>query len=294
MNYRPKGTRLFGVALAAILIAVAILTVACSNNSEVVASVNGEPISKDELYDVLVKQNGSQALDTIIMKKVVSMEAHKENVQVSEGDVDKEIEEMAEQYGGIEAFSQVMNMYGYDVEGIKEDLKMNLIIEGLMKPRIDISQDEMEEYFELNKENFVTEEQVRASHILTETKDAAVEVKEKLDDGGDFADLAKEYSIDNGTKDFGGDLGIVRRGEMVTEFEDAVFSLETGIISEPVKTEFGYHIIQVEEKKEAQEADFERSKEEIEKILLNNRIQTEFNLWYQERLDEYEIKNFLE
>ncbi len=293
MSYKQKNIRLYGAVLAILILTVAILATACSNADEVVASVNGEPISKDELYDVLVKQGGQQALEMIIMKKILRMESDKQEIQISEEDVGKEIEEMAEQYGGEEAFNQIMNMYGYDAEDIKEDVKMSLMIEGLIKPRIDISQDEMKEYFDKNMQEFETEEQVEVNHILVETEDTAAEVKSKLDDGADFAELAKEYSTDESTKDFGGALGAVKRGEMVTEFEKAAFSLQEGGISQPVNTEYGYHIIQVKGKIEAQEANFERSKEEIEKILLNNRLQPEFNKWYQEKLGEYEIESFI-
>jgi foldase protein PrsA len=80
---------------------------------------------------------------------------------------------------------------------------------------------------------------------------------------------------------------------MVPEFEEAAFSMEAGSISQPVKTQFGYHIIKVDDKKEAREADFEQSKEQIEEILFEGKVQLEFHSWYQGKLSEYEIKNFL-
>ena len=139
-----------------------------------------------------------------------------------------------------------------------------------------------------------TEEAVRARHILipveTPTPEAvdegtptptpdpelvkqaeekayqkALEIKRKLEDGADFAELAKEYSADPGSKDNGGDLGWFGRGRMVEEFEKAAFSLKPGEISDPVKTPFGYHIIQVLEKDPnhpRSEADIQRDKQE--------------------------------
>jgi foldase protein PrsA len=293
MNNRRKYVKSYRAVLAVVVLAVTVFVAGCSGSEEVVASVNGQSITKDELYDALVKQGGQQALDVLIMKRIIEMEAKKQDVQVSAEDIDGEIEQMAQQYGGMEAFNQIMSMYGYSIEDMKDNIGMNLQIEALLRPRISISEEEMQEYFEGNKESFAVEEQVKTSHILTETEETAAEVKEKLDAGEDFAELAKEYSIDNSNKDFGGDLGYVKRGQMVSEFEEAVFSMEAGSISGPVKTQFGYHIIKVDEKKEAKEADYENSKEKIEEILFDGKVQDEFNTWYQEKLDEYEIENFL-
>jgi len=293
MDKTQRNPKVYRAILAVVLLTVTVFAAACSNSEEVVANVEGKSITKDELYDAMVKQGGQQALDVLIMKKIVEMEVEEQDIQVSDEAIDEEMEQMAEQYGGLEAFEQIMGMYGYSTEGMKEDIEMNLKIQALLKPRVSITEEETKEYFEQNKESFAVEEQVKTSHILIETEEKAAEVKEKLDAGQDFAELAKEYSIDESNKNFGGDLGYVKRGEMVSKFEEAVFSMQAGGISEPVKTEFGYHIIKVDEKKEAQEANYEQSKEQIEGILFDGKVQAEFSTWYQEKLDEYEIENFL-
>jgi foldase protein PrsA len=294
MGKSRRYMKTYKALLAVILLTVALAGTSCSAGEDVVAKINGEAITKDQLYDAMVKQGGQQALDMLIMEKIIEMEAKKQGIQVTEQDVDKEIDKMAEQYGGREAFERIIGMYGYSIDGMKKDIGMSLKIEELLRPSISITEEEMKEYFEENKETFAVEEQVKASHILTETEEAVAEVKEKLDAGEDFAELAKEYSIDEANKNYGGDLGIVKRGEMVPEFEEAAFSMEAGSISEPVKTQFGYHIIKVDDKKEAREADFEQSKEQIEEILFDGKVQAEFNTWYQGKLNEYEIENFLE
>ena len=89
------------------------------------------------------------------------------------------------------------------------------------------------------------EEEVPARHILVETEDKAKELKEKIKSGGDFAALAKENSKDPGSKDDGGNLGYFGRGQMVPQFEEVVFKLNKGEVSDPVKTQFGWHLVKV-------------------------------------------------
>jgi peptidyl-prolyl cis-trans isomerase C len=88
---------------------------------------------------------------------------------------------------------------------------------------------------------------IRASHILVEDENKAQKLKESLDSGADFGNLAKKHSMCP-SKEKGGDLGFFGKGQMVKEFEDAAFSLEVGQVSGPVKTQFGYHLIKVTEK----------------------------------------------
>jgi foldase protein PrsA len=289
---RHRQLKTYNAILLVTLLTVAFIGTACSK-SEVVASVNGETITKDELYDEMVKQGGQQTLDSIIMNRIIDMEAKKHNIEISEEDVEKEIDKAAEQYGGREIFEQMMAMYGYKIEDMKDDMRLNLKVKALVGPSISILEEEMKEYFEANKEDFNIEEQVKARHILTETEEKAIEVKEKLDAGGDFAEIAKEYSIDDGTKEKGGDLGFVKRGKTVKEFEEAVFSMDIGTISDPVKTTYGYHIIKVEEKQEAQEASYENSKDQVRDILVDDRLPDEFGPWYQKKTEEYKVENFL-
>ncbi len=132
-------------------------------------------------------------------------------------------------------------------------------------------------YYENNKEKYVHKEQVRASHILIKidkktTEQAAKakieEIKKELDKGADFAELAKKYSQD-GSASNGGDLGFFGKGQMVPEFEKAAFSLKKGEISNPVKTQFGFHLIKVTDKRPAGNEKFETVKLKIAKILLS-------------------------
>lgn len=100
--------------------------------------------------------------------------------------------------------------------------------------------------------DFKGQEEVHARHILVATEDEAKAVKAELEGGKDFAELAKEKSTDPSAKQNGGDLGFFSKGMMVKPFEDAAFSMEPGSISDPIKSDFGWHIIKVEEKRMSQ------------------------------------------
>src|SRR6516225_9421807 len=107
------------------------------------------------------------------------------------------------------------------------------------------------------------EQEVHARHILVETEDEAKAIKAELDKGADFTELAKKKSKDPGASD-GGDLGFFTKDQMVPEFSAVAFALEPGKISDPVKSQFGWHIIKVEEKRNRKAPDFEQVKSQIE------------------------------
>jgi len=276
-----------------LIVAAAVLIVALSlNNGEVVAKIGEEEISKDQFYDRLLEMYGSQVLDSMITEKIVELEAKKAKISVTDEDVQKELDKMIEQVGGEEMFNFQLAYSGYTMDQMKEELKNYLTIVKILEPKIEITDEEINSYFEENKDRFAQEEEVQASHILVDDEETANKVKKLLDDGGDFAALAKEYSKD-GSAQSGGDLGYFTKGEMVQEFEYAAFSMEIGQVSEPVKSEYGYHIIKVTDKKEAQEATLENSKDEIKDILRNQKVNELYPTWITEMQEQYDIKNNL-
>ena len=117
------------------------------------------------------------------------------------------------------------------------------------------------------------EQEVRARHILVETEEEAKAVLAELKKGADFAELAKSKSKDPGASD-GGDLGYFTKDQMVPEFAELAFKLEKGQISDPVKSQFGWHIIKIEDKRERQPPEFDKVKEQIEQYLVR-RAQSE-------------------
>lgn len=263
------------------------------SDKEIVAKVNGANISKDELYNALVKQGGSQVLDSLIAQKIVELEAQKQKITVSDKEIEEKLEEYYESYGGKESFNQTLQSSGYSLADLKKDVTRDITTIKLLKPRIKITAEESKAYFEENKATLGQQKQVKASHILVDSETKAKEVKDKLAKGEDFAKLAKTYSTDPGSKDKGGDLGFFGAGQMLKAFEDAAFALKVGEISAPVKTEYGYHIIKVTETKEAKEANYEESKDQIEKLLFDQKVEAEYQSWIQELYEDYKIENFV-
>ncbi|NMA64935.1 MAG: foldase [Clostridiaceae bacterium] len=281
------------IFVAIILVIAATLIVALSlNNGEVIAKVGDSEILKEDLYKTLVDRYGEQTLENMITDKIIDLEAAKLKVTVSDNEIKAELDKVIQQSGGEEMFNLQLAYSGITMEEMKQDLERYLKIVKLIEPRIKITDEEIISYFEENKADLDQEEQVEASHILVEDEETAKEIKKLLDEGGDFAALAKEHSID-GSASSGGELGYFGRNRMVEEFETAAFALQPGQISEPVKSQFGYHIIKVTDRKGAQEATLESSRELIEETLKEQRLNQEYSSWLSEMKEQYKIEKNL-
>jgi foldase protein PrsA len=231
---------------------------ACNNSgadSEAIVESKAGDITKEEFYNKMKEQYGDQVLNQMIDEMVLE-----DKYKVTDKEIDSEIEKIKEELGGEDAFKQALEQNGLtDEKQLKERVKSMLLNEKAATEGVKISDDEMKKVFE---EKYKTE--VQASHILVDDEKTAKEVQAKLKEGGDFAKLAEEYSKDPGSKSKGGDLGFFGKGAMVPEFEKAAFTLEKGETSELVKSDYGYHIIKVTDKRENK---FEDKKEQIEKEL---------------------------
>jgi peptidyl-prolyl cis-trans isomerase C len=118
-----------------------------------------------------------------------------------------------------------------------------------------------------------TQQEIRARHILVKTEDEAKKLAKDVSGGADFAELAKKHSLDSGGEG-GGDLGYFTRGQMVKAFDDAVFAMDKGKVSNPVQTEFGWHLIKVEDKRDRQPPSFDEVKSQIVASLMQAKLQS--------------------
>jgi len=276
--------------IIAIPAALVLLLTGCGDSSDYVAMVDGQKIFQTELNQALREQYGAEVLDTLINNKIIALEAEKEGITVSDNAIQAEYDELVESYGGKEALQEALDANGLTVESVKDNIRMYQLTKDVIAKSIDISDEELQHYFEEHKDDYGQQEQVAASHIFLEDEATAKQVEEKLKAGEDFAELAKTYSIDTDTSEDGGDLGYISRGQMDEQFEATAFALEKGAVSGVVQSAEGYHIINVTGQVPAQEAVFEDVKDEVYETLLESRINEEYSTWLTEKQEQYKIE----
>lgn len=270
------------VALAAVLVIGGAWTLWAQDEGEIVARVNGEAISKAELYDMMYQYVGPRVLDELILIRLVEQEAAAQGVTVPGEEIDAEVEAIAQQVGGTQQLELILSQQGAGLEQLRDEIRRTLLIRALLEPQIEVTDEEVRAFFEENADLFAQREMVRARHILVSTKEQAEELRRQLLDGADFATLAREHSSDAGSAARGGDLGWFGRGVMVAPFEEAAFSLKVGEISEPVQSSFGYHLIKVEERAEAKPAEFnDQVAATIRELLAEEKMQQQLGTWLQ-------------
>ena len=279
-----KGKVILGVAIA--LSAVLLLSgckTKLKNGKEVAIKINGENITADDLYDELREKYAKYQIIDDIDKKIFDV-IYKDDKDIEE-QVKNQYESYESQYSqNGQSFDEVLKSYGYkSADDFKAELRLNFqrnkAVEDYIKDNL--SDKEIKDYYENE-----FSEQISASHILISVSDdvseedalnKAKDLIKQLNDGADFAELAKANSDDPGSKEKGGDLGYFGKGQMVSEFEDAAYALKVNeYTKEPVKTSYGYHIILKTGEKE--KASLEDSKETIKENLYNKKIEEDSTL----------------
>jgi len=219
--------------------------------SSVAAVVNGQEISVDMLNKIMSQVPPSAAKATGDEKK-----------QLLEKLVEMELMVQEAKKVGIEKDPD----YVFSMEMLKKQQLYTGLIKKAIMDKVSVTPEEVQKYYDDNKDKYKAEEQVKASHILVDTEEEAKKAKERVDKGEDFAEVAKAISKCPSAPR-GGDLGFFGRGRMVPEFEAAAFGLKEGEVSPPVKTQFGWHIIKATGHKEAKVKEFDEVKAEIEQQL---------------------------
>ncbi|WP_404431911.1 peptidylprolyl isomerase [Sutcliffiella horikoshii] len=255
---------------------------ACNNdkadNSEVIAETSAGNITQDELYEAMKDRFGEEVLRELVYEKVLS-----EKYEVTDEEVQERLDELKQQLGP--QFDSAMAQSGFkNEEQLSQTLRISMLQEKAAMESVEVTDEEIQEYYDEMKP------EIRASHILVADEETANEVKKKLDEGADFAELATEYSTDPGSAQNGGDLDWFGAGAMLPEFEEAAYSLEVNEISEPVESMYGFHIIKVTDKKDKEP--FEDMKAELKEEVRLSKVNEEaaVDTAVQKELDNANIK----
>ena len=236
--------------------ALCISLAACNNGGGNVAAVNGQGISRADLDHKLESSPAAkQVLGQLVQQQLLDQYARDKKIDATQAEIDKKKDETkARMQPG--QFEQVVKSQGLSDADLNQIFKQQVVIEKAVAPQVHVSESDIKSYFDKNHTLFDKPAQVRARHILVADPAKAKEVLAKIKAGGSWDALAKQYSTDPSSKDKGGELGFFGRGQMVGPFQDAAFGANVGQVVGPVKSPFGYHIIQVEEKKPAQKGSF--------------------------------------
>ncbi len=263
---RFKSSYVLVIIIVLLIIGAAVVLLNSSSKpGEAVATVNGEEITRDALYEAMLTTGGRDVLDRLIMNQLVIQEAKKQGIVVSEAEVTEEIQKVIDESfnGMVEFFHQTLSEYGVTEEIVREELRTELFLRKIAESELDITEEDEREYFAANQTAFNIVEQVEARHILLDNMEEAENVIQMLEEGKDFGELAGEYSTDQSSAIQGGYLGFFERGRMVPEFEEVAFSLGKGERSAVVESQFGYHIIEVLDREEAREVTFEEVRDTV-------------------------------
>lgn len=230
---------------------------ACSNDSadssKVIATSKIGDITQNDLYEEMKNSIGNQAFQLLVIEKVLESK-----YEVTDKEVDAQLALDKKQFG--ENFEAIIAQQGYTEESYKQYLHLNLLQEKALIEGIEVTEDEIKAEYDNIKD------EIKARHVLVADAATALIVKKELESGKDFAEVAKEYSTEPAAQSTGGELGWFGKGAMVAEFQDAAFALEKNVISEPVESEHGFHIIEVTDKRTIKES-YEDKKAELEKKL---------------------------
>ena len=228
----------------------------------------------------------SGLMNQLIEQELIRQEAAKRGIQVADADVEAKLAEIKKAFPSEAVLAEKLKANGLDLTSFKTQIRDQLEVERVVR---DVTKEggvpdpDVRKYYDQHRELYNKQEEVHARHVLVKDEVVAKMVAAKLKAGGDFKELAKQYSEDEGSKGAGGDLGYFVRGRMVKEFEQAAFTTPVGLVTPLVKTRFGYHIIKVEDKRAPRVQPFSEVQAEIRGNLESERRRGAFGAWLDQR-----------
>jgi peptidyl-prolyl cis-trans isomerase SurA len=306
------------VVIAAALVPVAAASVARASHvvERVVAVVNEEIILESELEQTAAamyrgpdpessegkkqwEETKHKALDQMIDGKLVQQQAVELKLSVTPDEVDRAVQQVKEQNHLDDAtFRQALSQQGFTMEGYRKTLKRQIlemkVVNTAVRSRVTVSDDEVKTYYKQNEKLVEGDRQSHLRQILVAVpagaSDADVATKKRVADkvvelargGTSFTELAKQYSDDEGTKSSGGDLGWVGKGVLVDALDEAMAAMEPGDVRGPIRTERGWVILQMVERKSGDVKPYEEIKEQLRKQLYDQQVEKAQQSWLRE------------
>jgi parvulin-like peptidyl-prolyl isomerase len=310
------------VLLLLLLALVAVLAAACGSSDEektvpagAVALVGDEPIQKADLDRLLAQTKTNyeatkqdfpavgtpdyENLKSTLLKGLVQQSqweqaGAKMGVTVSEKEIDTRLDALKQQYfkGDDEKFQEELDKQGLTVEQVRDQLRARMLSDKIYKAVIDkvtVTDAEIKAYYDGHKTQYLQPESREVRHILVKKEALADELYTKIKNGADFETLAKKYTEDTSSKEDGGEL-TAYKGKTVAPFDKFVFSAKVGELSQPIKTEFGWHVIEVlSDTKPPAPQPLAEAKDTISGTLLQEQQNAALKKWVDDAESGYEV-----
>lgn len=271
-----------------------------------VARINDEGITVDEfnreLKELEIDQGGEEGqafskelreayLDQMIERKILAREAMRLEIRISREELDQAIQEIKKDYPG-EGFGEKLGIKGMDLEEWRLRLEEKLLAEKMVQSahryQGQIDEKQVREFYDTHRSLFQLPLRVRARQIVVTEGEEAIQILKRLKKGENFEKLAMGKSL-GPEKVRGGDLGYFSHGEKPAEF-DHVFFMETGTISEVIKSPYGYHIFKLEEKRDPRELSFEEARKGILIRLEREKGEEEYQKWFKDLKEKTKVR----
>jgi len=311
------------LALALIMAGLIFALKGCQEDKEekIVGEVNGDAITQkqfDQHYKLvvnyyeqvygkidenkdkeLIKSLKDSTFDDLVVQKLVWQEAQKRGLEVDQQQVEEDLEYIREQRNKQEenGYQKFLDENGFDEEFLKQEWKTQNLFYQLrdeVTRDVTVTEEECQEYYEQNKEAFSHPAGKQIYHILVETQQEAEDILAKLEEGESFSDLAAQHSIDPGSKSQGGDVGVVNEDtNFVEPFKKAALELAPGeLLTTPVETEYGFHIIKAGQQLEEGIWPFNEVKDDIRTVLLQNKRNQAYSQFLEDLRAKADIKDY--
>ncbi len=315
------------VILAAVLLgllASALVFAACGGNNVpagAIASVGGATVTQQQFDQILAQAKAQYAsqqgappfpkegtaqydqlkasiVNYLVQNEVIKQQAADMNVSVTQKQLDERIKQVTQQVGGQKKLDALLKKQGVTMEQLNTQLEAQMLQDAVRTKVGDnakVTEEQIKAYYNdpKNKQQFVVPDSIEARHVLVKTKAEAEKVQKLLaadNSDANWNKVAKQYSIDPGSKDKGGSLGSFPKGRMVPEFEKVAFSIKPGTVSAPVKSQFGWHVIEVTKKTPGSSKTFEEAKPMIDQSLKSQLQAKAWETWLADAEKKADIK----